>query len=233
MHQVYDNIEKLKLINKITAILAHEIRNPVSSIAGVAQLIRSDKEVLNNDEQRQKLISIIERESERLTNLVEEFLIYSGSEKRKNEEIILTSLLNSSCDNIRSNKDYTAKNIDLDCKTKDSSFAIKGDLQRMMQAFDNILINAVQASPENGKISISTKEMVEGIYITVSDNGKGISKEAEANIFEPFFTTKEKGTGLGLAIVWNIIKAHGGTIQAYNNTDGGAVFKIFFPKTIN
>ncbi len=229
----HDNIDKLKLINKITAILAHEIRNPVSSIAGVAQLIRSDKEVLNNEDQRQKIIGIIERESERLTNLVEEFLIYSGSEKRKNEDIVISSVISESCENIKANKEYSAKGLDFEYKAKDLNFVIRGDYQRMVQAFDNILMNAVQASPAKASIKITFKEMVEGLYISISDKGAGIPKEAQSNIFEPFFTTKERGTGLGLAIAWNIINAHGGTIEANNDPDGGAVFKIFFPKITN
>lgn len=228
----YDNIDKLKLINKITAILAHEIRNPVSSIAGVAQLIRSDKEVLNNEEQRQKIVGIIERESERLTNLVEEFLIYSGSEKRKNEDLDLSSVMNESCENLKANKEYASKDVTLSFKTKMPVFIIKGDQQRMVQAFDNILINALQASPIKGTISISSKEMVDGIHISVSDTGAGIQEGTESSIFEPFFTTKERGTGLGLAIAKNIIKAHGGDIEVSNSLQGGAVFKMFFPKTI-
>lgn len=231
--QPYDNIEKLKLINKITAILAHEIRNPVSSIAGVAQLISSDKDVLNNEEQRKKLIGIIERESERLTNLVEEFLVYSGSEKRKNERFELNTLIQNSCDNIRSNKDFIKKELSLDCKIKHSNFSVQGDFQRLLQSFDNILVNAVQASTNKGKITLNTTELVNGVNIVISDQGAGISQEAKGNIFEPFFTTKEKGTGLGLAIAWNIIRAHNGTIEADNADNGGAIFKIFLAKTNN
>jgi len=228
-----DEIEKLKFINKITAILAHEIRNPVSSIAGVAQLIKSDKDVLNNEDQKQKLIGIIERESERLTNLVEEFLVYSGSEKRKNEKVILESLIQSSCENIKANKEFIEKGLILDCKIKHSDFVMLGDFQRLIQAFDNVLLNAVQASTNNGIITISTTELIDGINILISDQGVGIPKEVKNNIFEPFFTTKEKGTGLGLAIAWNIINAHSGKIDASNTSSGGALFKIFFPKVKN
>lgn len=216
---------------KIAAILAHEIRNPVSSIAGAAQLIRSDKEVLNNDEQRIKLMGIIERETERLTNLVEEFLVYSGSEKRKNDPVNLTEVLNRSINNIKTNAEYSLKNIKIDFKDQSHDFIMNGDEQRLIQAFDNILLNAVQASPANSTITVQTKEMTEGMFITITDQGVGIPEVSIKEIFEPFFTTKEKGTGLGLAITWNIINAHSGNIEVSNsNTSNGAVFKIFFPR---
>ncbi len=216
---------------KIAAILAHEIRNPVSSIAGAAQLIRSDKEVLNNDEQRIRLMGIIERETERLTNLVEEFLVYSGSEKRKNEPVNLTEVLNRSTNNIKTNVEYALKNIKIDFKDQAHNFIMNGDEQRLIQAFDNILLNAVQASPLNSTITIQTKEMTEGMFITISDQGVGISEASIKEIFEPFFTTKEKGTGLGLAITWNIIHAQSGSIEASNSgTSNGAVFKICFSR---
>jgi nitrogen-specific signal transduction histidine kinase len=224
-----DKIDKLKFVNTIASILAHEIKNPVSSIAGVSELIRTDRDILLDQGQKDKLLGIIDRESTRLTSLVEEFLIYSGSEKRKNEEIIVNALVQSSCDNIRVNREFVEKRIDLEfTPVEDAGCKIHGDFQRLTQAFDNIFINAVQACQKDGRIKCSVKCNNGNIHINISDNGTGITDDIKAKIFEPFFTTKEKGTGLGLAIVSNIIAAHGGKIDAQQNTQGTS-FDVTFP----
>ncbi len=225
-----DKLDKLKLINTIAAVLAHEIKNPVSSISGVSELIRTDNDILLNKDQKDKLLGIIDRESNRLTNLVEEFLVYSGSEKRKNEQININALIQNSCDNIRVNKEFLEKKLELELKDNDDPWhLIYGDFQRLSQALDNILINAVQASEKGGKIFCTVKDVNETISVTINDNGVGIQDEIKNKIFEPFFTTKEKGTGLGLAIVNNIILAHGGYIDVKKNNPGTS-FNITFPK---
>ncbi|MCX6112794.1 MAG: ATP-binding protein, partial [Proteobacteria bacterium] len=225
-----DKIDKLKLINTIASVLAHEIKNPVSSIAGVSELIRTDKDILSNQDQKHKLLGIIDRESIRLTNLVEEFLIYSGSEKRKNEGININALIQNACDNIRVNKEFIEKKLHLDLKVNENSGSmIYGDFQRLSQAFDNVLINSVQACQKDGKIFCTVKDTDGSTNVIINDSGIGITDDIKKRIFEPFFTTKERGTGLGLAIVRNIISAHGGKIEVKQNNPG-TTFNIMFPK---
>ncbi|MEI6079748.1 MAG: ATP-binding protein [bacterium] len=229
-----EKIDKLKLINTITSVLAHEIKNPVSSIAGVSELIRMDKDILSDQGQKDKLLSIIDRESSRLTNLVEEFLIYSGSEKRKNEEINLNAIVQNTCDNIRVNKEFVDKNLKMEISLLDEepSPVIFGDFYRLSQAFDNVMMNAVQASQTDGSIRCSVTSTGDNITISISDNGAGIPEDIKNRIYEPFFTTKEKGTGLGLAIVKNIILAHGGEIGVKQNKKG-TTFEMTFHKSTN
>lgn len=225
-----DKLDKLKLINTIASVLAHEIKNPVSSIAGVSELIGSDKDILLDQNQKDKLLGIINRESRRLTNLVEEFLVYSGSEKRKNEEININALLQNSCDNLRVNKEFVEKSISLNLNiNNDKESFISGDFHRLSQAFDNILINAAQACKKDGEINCSINNIKEKINITIQNNGEGISKEIRDRIFDPFFTTKEKGTGLGLAIVKNIVMAHDGNIDVTSESSGTS-FNITFQR---
>ena len=225
-----DKADKLKLINTIAAVLAHEIKNPVSSISGVSELIRTDNDILSNKDQKDKLLGIIDRESTRLTNLVEEFLIYSGSEKRKNEEININAIIRNTCDNIRVNKEFLEKGLNLELKANnDKDSIICGDFHRLSQAMDNVFINAVQACGKNGNILCTVKNSNGSINVMVNDTGVGIPDNVKNRIFEPFFTTKEKGTGLGLAIVNNIILAHGGDIEVKQN-DPGTTFNITFPK---
>lgn len=225
-----DKLDKLKLINTIASVLAHEIKNPVSSIAGVSELIGSDKDILLDQNQKDKLLGIINRESKRLTNLVEEFLVYSGSEKRKNEEININALIQNSCDNLRVNKEFVEKTLSLNVNiNNDKESIISGDFHRLSQAFDNILINAAQACKKDGKINCSISNIKGKINITIQDNGEGISEEIKTRIFDPFFTTKDKGTGLGLAIVKNIVMAHDGNIDVIPEKSG-TTFNITFQK---
>jgi signal transduction histidine kinase len=224
-----DKIDKLKFVNTIASILAHEIKNPVSSIAGVSELIQTDRDILLDQGQKEKLLGIIDRESSRLTSLVEEFLIYSGSEKRKNEEINVNALVQNSCDNARVNREFVEKGIGLEFAPDESSVCkVHGDFQRLTQAFDNIFINAVQACGKKGQITCSVKCNDGKVQIHITNDGAGIPDEIKTKIFEPFFTTKEKGTGLGLAIVSNIIAAHDGKIELQQNKQG-TTFSITFP----
>jgi len=220
-----NEIEKLKLVNTIASVMAHEIKNPVSSIAGVWELIKTDKDILKNEKDREKLLSIIERESLRLTNLVDEFLAYSAPEKRRDEEINLNILVQSVCDSIRTNMDFITKGLSLDFLPHDRKVMLRGDYQRVEQALGNIFINSIHASHDKGRITCSMEVKRKEAVIKITNYGDRISNSHKSRIFEPFFTTKEKGTGLGLAIARNIILAHGGNIEVLSS-DKETVFRI-------
>lgn len=219
--------EKTKILDDVVSVLAHEIKNPVSSLSGVAELIRTDDKILNSEEQKNKLLGIIERETNRLSKLTEEFLIYSGSEKRRNEKIELLTLLSSACDNIKIQKDFISKNLTLKLETEETTILMYGDYNRLEQAFNNILINAVHASKTNGVIKCSVSKGFADFIVVISNNGEKIPEAALNRIFTPFFTTKDKGTGLGLAIASNIIKAHDGDIMVISS-DEETSFTIIF-----
>ena len=106
-----------------------------------------------------------------------------------------------------------------------------GDGEKLRQAFMNIILNAIQASPPGGRVTISTGEDREGgrIEIRFADNGPGISEKASREIFEPFFTTKGSGTGLGLPITKKIVEGHGGTIEVQSEPGHGATFRVMLP----
>jgi signal transduction histidine kinase len=100
---------------------------------------------------------------------------------------------------------------------------------QMQQVFINLILNAVDAMPEGGVLNIKTRLLKSGVEIIFQDQGSGIPKEKQANIFEPFFSTKEGGTGLGLTVSYNIITAHGGTLELIPERSPGACFRIFLP----
>jgi len=214
-------------LETVVSILAHEIKNPVSSLAGVSELIKSDGNMLNNPEQREKLLGIIERETSRLANLTEEFLVYSGSEKRRNERIEIDALIHICCESVRAHKNFIEKEIELKFHSQNGPHIIYGDFQRLEQVFTNILINSVQACKKNGVISCHISSSGGHINAIITNNGEKIPPHLIDKIFDPFFTTKDKGTGLGLAIAKNIIKAHDGSIEV-QSTGSETSFKMRF-----
>jgi len=106
---------------------------------------------------------------------------------------------------------------------------IKAVGSQMQQVFINLILNAVDAMPDGGVLNIKTRLLKSGVEIMFQDQGSGIPKEKQANIFEPFFSTKDGGTGLGLTVSYNIITAHGGTLELVPERGPGACFRIFLP----
>ncbi|MBW2690875.1 MAG: GHKL domain-containing protein, partial [Deltaproteobacteria bacterium] len=109
--------------------------------------------------------------------------------------------------------------------------AIKADLSQLQQVFTNLIVNALQAMPEEGKLSIETSLGEDHVYLLVRDSGMGMAPETVKQIFLPFFTTKDikQGTGLGLSVVHGIVKSHGGSIDVESRIGQGACFRIKFP----
>jgi signal transduction histidine kinase len=100
---------------------------------------------------------------------------------------------------------------------------------QIQQVFINLILNAADAMPEGGSMKITVRAFKEGVDVLFQDHGKGIPKEKQSNIFEPFFSTKEGGTGLGLTVSYNIVSAHGGTLELLSEDGPGACFRIFLP----
>ncbi|MBN1115038.1 MAG: HAMP domain-containing histidine kinase [Oligoflexia bacterium] len=224
-----EEYNKLKLIGSITAILAHEIKNPVASLVGAGELIEKDPVVFTTGEQGKKLLGIIARETSRLNNLVEEFLMFSSPDRRSDEIINMPQLLTTCCECIQSHTGYIEKKLSVEFINDGNRHICYGDYHRISQCFDNLLINSVHASRDNGKITCAIKGKKDICSVTVSDEGTGVPENVRPKIFEPFFTTKKQGTGLGLAIVNNIIKAHGGKIEL-ENSRLGAAFTVTLPQ---
>jgi signal transduction histidine kinase len=106
---------------------------------------------------------------------------------------------------------------------------VKAVGSQIQQVFINLILNAVDAMPEGGVLNIKTRLLKSGVEIMFQDQGNGIPREKQANIFEPFFSTKDGGTGLGLTVSYNIITAHGGTLELIPDRGPGACFRIFLP----
>lgn len=223
--------EKLASIGRLTAGVAHEIRNPIASISGAAQMISSDQSHLNEDELK-KMIQIIERESDRVNMLVTRMLALTKPSVKEDTKIDLKKFIQEIVESILARADVRENSIDVEVKVEDG-IEIVGSKEQLKEVFNNLIVNSVQSlidsSNQNKKIQIIANKIKKGAQIKVIDNGVGISKDAQKQIFTPFFTTKPSGTGLGLAQVHKIITEYDGTIEVKSELGKGAEFLLKIP----
>jgi signal transduction histidine kinase len=212
--------ERLATIGKMSAILAHEIRNPLNSIKINADILF---ETLDLTENKKRRLQIMQKEINRLDNLVKEVLLYSRQVNLVYTEFNIYNLIESIL--IQLKPHFEEKKINL--KNDIEKFNIRGDSEKLKQVFINLILNAVDAVPEYGTIEFYTENKDNHSHIFVKDNGCGIN-EAE-KVFEPFFTTKNLGTGLGLPISQNIIEQHSGSLEVVISKPGETVFCIKIP----
>jgi two-component system, NtrC family, sensor histidine kinase HydH len=216
--------QRLSSLGEMVAGVSHEIRNPLGIIRSSAGLLKKKMEKLDPSN---TIPEIIVEESERLNNIITDFLNYARPRephfsKCKVEEVIdknikylATELAENGCQ--------------VNTEVGDNLPEIMADSDMLYQAFLNIFINAIQAMPNGGKISVNIFSANGNVAIHIEDEGKGIETEIMEQIWNPFFTTKEKGTGLGLGIVKNLIEAHNGNLNIENRPERGARVTIQLP----
>ena len=214
---------KLTTAGQISAGIAHEIRNPLSSIKMMVQIIKSKYVKDYNSSE----IKIILDEIDRINKLVKDLLEFSKPSPIHFIEGDINVIIRKTLDIFSYNIDH--QNIKLDLKLNELLPWILIDAEKIQLVFINLIINAVQAMPEGGVLTIETDKINgNSIMISVCDTGIGIPEENLKNIFEPFFTTKKDGTGIGLALCKTIIERHKGTIDVSSN-DSRTCFKIVLP----
>jgi two-component system sensor histidine kinase HydH len=205
---------RLAALGEMTAVIAHEIRNPLASLKGHAQLLERS---LGEDARRGKA-DLVVREAVRLQDLVADLLEFSRSgtlELRPSDPV---AVLRESAEAI------APERIVLDVAGAPPTWRL--DPARMRQVIGNVLRNAVQASPDDSPIHAAVFRDDGQLIFEVRDHGPGITPGDEERIFEPFYTRKTRGTGLGLPLVRRIVGQHGGTVRAGNHPEGGAVLRI-------
>ena len=210
----------LKELNLAAAGLAHETRNPLNIIRGLAQLI--SKQQSAPPETQTKAREII-NETDRVTAQLNEFINYSRPREVRRAPTDLSAMAGEVVRTL--NYDIEEKSIELQLQIE--PLIIEADEQLLRQALFNLVLNAIQAVPPKGLIRIrASRRNNEEAFIEISDNGPGVPAENRAEIFKPYFTTNEEGTGLGLAVVQQIVLAHGWEIQCLPNEPAGALFRI-------
>ena len=216
----------LKEMNLAAAGLAHETRNPLNIIRGLAQMISQRPDA--PPEMQGKAREIID-ETDRVTAQLNEFINYSRPREVRRSALALNSVV---AEVVRAlNYDLEERHISL--QVAGAPLTIEADEQLLRQALFNLVLNAVQAVADNGEIVIhaETTSPTEA-RLEIRDNGPGVPAERRLEIFKPYFTTQQKGTGLGLAVVQQIILAHGWEIACLANEPRGAVFRITHLKLV-
>jgi two-component system sensor histidine kinase HydH len=210
----------LKEMNLAAAGLAHETRNPLNIIRGLAQMISKQPSAI--PEIQAKTRDIID-EADKVAAQLNEFINYSRPREVRRTKLALGQVVNEVVRAL--NYDQEEKKIKL--QVKGEPLSIEADEQLLRQALFNLLLNAIQAVDGGGEIEIMAEKCNGSeAAIEVRDNGPGVPPERREEIFKPYFTTQTKGTGLGLAVVQQIVLAHGWDIQCLNNDPRGAVFRI-------
>jgi len=213
--------DRLAAIGRLSAGLAHEIRNPLASISGSAQLLRETNQL---DEEDQHLLAIVVKEAERLNHLLSDFLSFARPRKPAKTELDLSSLLDELKKMLLRDQRFAAVDITINVP---QPFLVPLDRFQIWQVLWDLSINAVEAMQGEGRLRITATSGTPWT-LTIEDSGPGIAPEVRERIFEPFFTTKDKGSGLGLSTVYAIVEAHGGSIRAEGSDLGGEKFVISF-----
>jgi len=220
--------EKLAILGEMAAVMAHEVRNPLNSIAGFSQLLQSR---LDASEKNRKYADIIVNEAFRVDTLISDILDFAHQKKTIWSEVNVETLI----DKVISAKRTKAeeKGIEVIKSLPKSLPMIRGDAVRLERVILNLTNNALEAMDNMGRVEIAAGEKhdpsVSGIELIVSDNGCGIPPENIEAIFKPFFTTKQAGTGLGMAIIQKIIEEHQGQIKVESEVGKGTKFTLFLP----
>jgi signal transduction histidine kinase len=221
--------EKRDLLARLLGRLAHEIRNPLSSLDIHFQLLEEDlaSAAPQVREQLASRMEIIHGELHRLEGIVERFLRLAGPEGVDLEPVDVEGILAHVCDLLR--PEAAAREIEIALQVQPSLPRVMADPVRLTQALLNLVINALQAVERKGRIEVIGAVADGQVAVAVRDNGPGIPPDMLASVFDPYYTTKSEGSGLGLWIAQQIVTAHGGTLQARNGPSGGAVLTMRLP----
>jgi two-component system, NtrC family, sensor kinase len=221
---------KIAAIGTLTSGIAHELNNPINNIVLTAETLKEDFCELSPEEAL-GLIEDILTQSDRAAEIVKDLLDFSRSERPELEPIAISSLLNDTLKLVKNQLMLAA--VELETEFPSDLPLVSGDRKSLRQAFLNLFINAIQAMPKGGTLSVRTSvpDGQSWVKVDVVDTGVGIPPENLPRLFEPFFTTKEvgRGTGLGLAVTYSILKKHGGRIEVHSTPGEGSTFTVSLP----
>ncbi|HSG44816.1 MAG TPA: response regulator [Anaerolineales bacterium] len=216
--------EKMAAAGRLTASIAHEVNNPLQSVQNCLHLAgREDV----SEEKRTEFFNLARAEMDRLMKTMQRMLDYYRPGSNKMEKVDILELL----DHVISltSQQLSQREIEIETdlpETLDSIYAVNSQVQ---QIFFNLILNAFDVMPGGGVLYVRAKNVENGVEIQFEDSGPGIPEDLRNNIFEPFYSTKDGGTGLGLTVSYNIITAHGGTLDLVEGRGTGACFRLFLP----
>ncbi len=216
---------RLETLSDVAAVLAHESRNLLGALGTCVQVLRKNPHITSDDAE---LLDIIQSGANRLNEIVGQFSVFRGGNSARMGEVNLHELIDATLASLQRDE-RCSSSIVVQRRFDTSLKNIAGDGDQFRLALWHLLLNAVQAMGERGKLDVQTQNTGRKIEIFVRDTGPGIPKNVIAKIFEPLYTTKARGAGLGLAIVRRIVQAHGGAITVHSAPGKGANFTVWLP----
>lgn len=218
--------ERLASVGQLAAGIGHEINNPLMNIMSLASLIEDEVKGISSSAASD--IKLLQKEGNRCARIVQGILSFARESKPSYQQFDMTELVEETVSLVKHRLETESIELIIDI---DAPLLMCGDASQLQQVLVNILLNAIQASRTNEKITIKGWQSGQMIHLQIIDSGLGIGDESLAHIFDPFFTTKleGEGTGLGLSVSYGIIKHHGGSISVENNRLGGVLVHIELP----
>jgi signal transduction histidine kinase len=225
--------EQLAAVGRISAQIAHEVRNPLSSIGLNVELLQdalAHATLPSQEEAREarELLAAVTREVDRLTEVTEQYLRMARPPRPSLQPTHVPEVLASVLDFSREELERGGVEVVRDF-APDTPPAL-ADEGQLRQVCLNLLRNSREAMPEGGRLTVSTRALEREVEIAFQDTGRGMSEAVRARLFEPFFSTKEGGTGLGLAVSQQILQAHGGTLRCQSEPGQGTTFMLRLPR---
>jgi signal transduction histidine kinase len=216
--------EKMAAAGRLTASIAHEVNNPLQSVQNCLHLAgREDVPA----EKRKEYFDLAQTELERLMKTMQRMLDFYRPGSAKVAHVDILDLLQHVLS--LTSQQLGQRQIEVHAELPESLPSIYAVSSQIQQIFFNLILNALDAMPAGGTLKIRAREFEHGVEIVFQDTGPGIPENRRNDIFEPFFSTKEGGTGLGLTVSYNIVTAHGGTLDLVNEHEPGACFRLFLP----
>ena len=229
MHQQQTQEERLAVLGKVSAVVAHELNSPLAAISMYGQMMQRE---LADDSAFQEHTEVILRNTESCQRIIEDILDYAKTPRPEITEVNPNALVR---DVLRFLKPvYENKEVSLQYYPAGGNPEIEGDRKQLQQIMVNLIMNAIQAIPDGeGVITITARDKDQELEIDVQDNGKGIPRDQAEKIFEPFYTTKSVGgTGLGLSTARSIARTHGGELSLLTSTPGKTLFRLTLPEEV-
>jgi PAS domain S-box-containing protein len=221
--EVINRQDKLAAVGQLAAGVAHEIRNPLTSMKGYAEFLQLDEK----DPERMEFLNIILDEIDRVNTIVEDFMVLAKPKAVELEEKNVVPVIQ----NVVSLLEFEArkKNVRLTFDCSQEIIQIECDENRLKQVFLNFIKNGIEAMPNGGELHVKTMIQDNNVQISIQDTGVGISKEKLKKLGEPFYTTKKNGNGLGLMVSFKIIESHNGKVFVESEPNKGTTFNILLP----
>jgi two-component system sensor histidine kinase HydH len=216
--------ERLAALGRLVAGMAHEIRNPLNSISGYSQHLKGK---FRSDTSEGRALDVIVREVDRLNRVITELLDFSRPREPELSPLDLNLIVSQTLSLME--RETSSQGVAVVEELSVGKALIMGHADSLKQLLLNLLLNALQAMPDGGVLTVQTENSAGRVILKIADTGPGIPEGDQETVFEPFFTTRENGTGLGLAIVHRIILDHGAEIRVESSPGDGTMFVIRFP----